>query len=113
MSDQWIAPGQAFAAIALAVFVVIFASVFWGGGSGSGPDELAIIESRELSGVFGPQSEVDMWRVRISGSGLPTMAMAPSSSDYRVGDCVIIRRNQTDGTVDRRWDIIDSSTACE
>jgi hypothetical protein len=76
-------------------------------------DATAIIQARDVSGKANLGSDVDVWRVRMTGSGLLVIARSSVGSNHTAGDCVMVRQFSGSNLFERRATITGPSTRCE
>ena len=75
-------------------------------------DATAIIQARDITGDGGMGSGVDVWRVRMTDSGLLIIARSSVDSEHKLGDCVTVRQFSGSNLFEHRATIIGLSTRC-
>ena len=72
-------------------------------------ETLGLVEARVLGAGLG--SGVDVWRVQLVESGLRVNARTRDESNFKPGDCVLVRQFRGD-LITRRDVIVDHSSGC-
>jgi len=75
-------------------------------------DSTGTVEARDLTVNVGVKSGVEVWRVRLTDSGLLVIARSPDESKFQIGDCVMVRQYSGTNLFERRIAIIGTTTGC-
>ena len=76
-------------------------------------DSTGTIEARDLTGNVGLKPGADVWRVRLTESGLLVIARSSVESKHQLGDCVIVQQFSGTNLFGRRITIVGISTGCQ
>ena len=76
-------------------------------------DATGVIKARDVTGNVSLGAGVDVWRVKLTNSGLTIIARSPVESKHLLGDCVIVRQFSGSNLFERRAAIVGTSTGCE
>ena len=76
-------------------------------------DATGIIEAKDVTGNVGLGEGIDVWRVRMTESGLLIIARSPIDPKHQPGDCVVVRQVSGTNLFERRATILRTSTECE
>lgn len=75
-------------------------------------DTTGIIEARDVTANVGISEGINVWRVRLTESGLLITARSQVDPKHQPGDCVVVRQFSGTNLFERRATIIGTSTGC-